>query len=57
VATAWLAPLLVDVGTEVTGTQQGGFATIILLLALGLGGLFFVRGAGREGVAEESTAP
>jgi len=35
-----------------TGTQQGGFATIILLLGLGLAGLFFVRGGGREGVAE-----
>jgi len=52
VATAWLAPLLVDVGTDVTGTQQGGFATIILLLGLGLAGLFFVRGGGREGVAD-----
>ena len=52
VATAWLAPLLVDVGTEATGTQQGGFASIILLLGLGLAGLFFVRGGGREGVAD-----
>ncbi|HEX7944900.1 MAG TPA: MFS transporter [Phenylobacterium sp.] len=53
VATAWLAPLLVDVGTEVTGTQQGGFASIILLLGLGLTGLFFVRGAGRGESAQD----
>jgi UMF1 family MFS transporter len=47
VATAWLAPTLVNLGTSLTKTQQGGFATIILLLALGLTGLFFVRGGGR----------
>jgi MFS transporter, UMF1 family len=47
VATYWLAPMLVNIGTRVTHSQQGGFATIILLLVLGLGGLFFVRGAGR----------
>jgi UMF1 family MFS transporter len=48
VATAWLAPSLVNLGTRVTHTQQGGFATIILLLAIGLTGLFFVRGGGRK---------
>jgi UMF1 family MFS transporter len=48
VATAWLSPMLVNIGTRVTGTQQGGFATIILLLALGLTGLAFVRGGGRR---------
>jgi UMF1 family MFS transporter len=48
VATAWLSPLLVNIGTRVTHSQQGGFATIILLLALGLAGLFFVKGGGRE---------
>jgi UMF1 family MFS transporter len=48
VATAWLSPMLVNVGTQVTHSQQGGFATIILLLALGLAGLFFVKGGGRE---------
>jgi UMF1 family MFS transporter len=46
-ATAWLSPLLVNLGTRLTHSQQGGFATIILLLAVGLGGLFFVRGGGR----------
>ena len=48
VATAWLAPTLVNLGTRVTGTQQGGFAMLLLLLAIGLAGLSFVRGGGRE---------
>lgn len=48
VATAWLAPSLVNIGTRLTETQQGGFATIIILLAIGLAGLAFVRGGGRE---------
>jgi len=52
VATAWLSPLLVNLGTRVTHTQQGGFATIILLLAVGLLGLTFVRGAGPPARAE-----
>jgi UMF1 family MFS transporter len=47
VATAWLAPSLVNIGTRVTHSQQGGFATIILLLAVGLVGLAFVRGGTR----------
>jgi len=48
VATAWLAPTLVNIGTRVTHSQQGGFATIILLLVVGLVGLVFVRGGGRR---------
>lgn len=48
VATAWLAPALVNIGTRVTASQQGGFATIILLLVIGQIGLFFVRGARAE---------
>ena len=48
VATAWLAPSLVNIGTRVTHSQQGGFATIILLMAVGLVGLMFVRGGGRD---------
>lgn len=52
VATAWLAPSLVNLGTSLTHSQQGGFATIILLLGVGLTGLFFVRGGGREGVSD-----
>ena len=43
VATAWLAPGLVSLGTRLTQSQQWGFATIILLLGLGLTGLAFVR--------------
>jgi UMF1 family MFS transporter len=48
VATAWLAPTLVNRGTAITGTQQGGFAMLLLLLGLGLAGLMFVRGGGRS---------
>ncbi len=48
VATAWLAPGLVNIGTRVTHSQQGGFASVILLMAVGLVGLFFVKGGGRE---------
>ncbi len=48
VATAWLAPSLVNLGTSLTHSQQGGFATIILLLVLGLIGLFFVKGGGKQ---------
>lgn len=48
VATLWLAPTLVNIGTRLTQTQQGGFATIILLLIAGLIGLFFVRGGGQR---------
>jgi UMF1 family MFS transporter len=46
VATAWLAPSLVNLGTRLTNSQQGGFASIVVLLAAGLVGLFLVRGAG-----------
>ena len=46
VATAWLAPSLVNIGTRLTHSQQGGFASIVLLLGIGLVGLFFVRGGG-----------
>lgn len=48
VATAWLAPTLVNLGTRTTGTQQGGFAMLLALLAVGLVGLAFVRGGGRN---------
>ena len=54
-ATAWLSPLLVNIGTQVTHSQQGGFASIVLLLVLGLVGLMFVKGGGRE-VAEAPTS-
>jgi UMF1 family MFS transporter len=48
VATAWLAPTLVNIGTRLTHSQQGGFASIIVLLVVGLFGLTFVKGGGRE---------
>ena len=51
VATAWLAPGLVSLGTRLTQSQQWGFATIILLLGLGLVGLTFVR----EGTQHRTT--
>lgn len=48
VASLWLAPTLVNLGTNLTHTQQGGFAAIIVLLVIGLIGLAFVRGGGRQ---------
>lgn len=48
VATGWLGPMMVNLGTNLTHTQQGGFATIIGLLAIGFVGLLFVRGGGRQ---------
>ncbi len=47
VATGWLGPMMVNFGTNLTRSQQGGFATIIILLAAGLIGLGYVRGGGR----------
>jgi UMF1 family MFS transporter len=46
-ATVWLGSFLVNQGTRITGTQQGGFATIIILLVIGFIGLLFVRGGNR----------
>lgn len=48
VATLWLAPTLVNIGTNLTHSQQGGFATIVLLLIIGFAALMFVKGGGRE---------
>ena len=48
VATLWLAPTLVNLGTRLTHSQQGGFASIIVLLIIGLIGLMFVKGGGPE---------
>jgi UMF1 family MFS transporter len=47
-ATSWLGPFLVNQGTRIFKTQQGGFATIIGLLGLGFLGLLFVRGGDRN---------
>src|SRR5258706_2234059 len=46
-ATVWLAPFMVNVGTRVFHTQQGGFAMIAILLAIGFVGLLFVRKGNR----------
>jgi MFS transporter, UMF1 family len=48
VATAWLAPTLVNLGTSISGTQQGGFAMLLVLLAIGFVGVFLVRGGGKS---------
>ena len=42
-ATAFLGPLLVGVATHVFQSQRIGFASILLLLGLGLAGMFFVK--------------
>ena len=55
-ATSWLGPFLVNQGTKIFKTQQGGFATIIGLLAVGFVGLLFVRGGGRGGLPETPVA-
>jgi UMF1 family MFS transporter len=38
----------VNWGTSITKSQQGGIASIVVLLAVGLVGLFFVKGGGRR---------
>jgi UMF1 family MFS transporter len=43
-ATVWLGSFLVNLGTHIFKTQQGGFASITVLLAIGFIGLMFVRG-------------
>ena len=45
-ATVWLGSFLVNLGTNVFHSQQGGFATITLLLAIGFIGLLFVSDRG-----------
>ncbi|MFO1013214.1 MAG: MFS transporter [Caulobacteraceae bacterium] len=45
-ATVWLGSFLVNLGTNLTHTQQGGFATISILLFVGFIGLLFVREGG-----------
>ena len=47
-ATVWLAPMLVNIGTRMTGTQQGGFAMITVLLAIGFVGLLFLKKGNRD---------
>ncbi len=47
-ATVWLAPFMVNIGTRIFHTQQGGFAMIAILLAVGFVGLLFVRKGNRD---------
>jgi len=47
-ATAWLAPLMVNLGTHLFRSQQGGFAMITVLLSVGFVGLLFLRNGNRE---------
>ena len=56
-ATVWLGSFLVNLGTKIFKTQQGGFATIILLLAIGFVGLLFVRGGERPDQPPRALTP
>ncbi len=51
-ATMWLGPLLVDAFTRAFRSQQAGFVPIVVLMAIGLALLHFVRGGGR--IAQET---
>ena len=46
-ATVWLGSFLVNLGTHLFHSQQGGFGMISILLSFGFLGLLFVRGDGR----------
>jgi len=43
----WLGSFLVNLGTHLFHSQQGGFGMISILLSFGFLGLLFVRGDGR----------
>jgi MFS transporter, UMF1 family len=47
-ATSWLAPFMVNLGTHLFKSQQGGFAMITVLLAIGFCGLLFLRHGNRQ---------
>jgi UMF1 family MFS transporter len=46
--TVWIGSLLVGVFTALTQSQAGGFIPIGALLLMGLIGMFFVKGGGRQ---------
>lgn len=48
--TVWIGSLLVGLFTSLTHSQTGGFIPIAGLLALGLAGMMFVKGGGRQSV-------
>jgi UMF1 family MFS transporter len=45
-ATIWLGSSMVNLGTHIFHSLQGGFGTIAILLCIGVIGLMFVRGGG-----------
>lgn len=47
-ATVWVGSFLVALFTALSGSQQGGFIPIAALLFLGLIGMFFVKGGGKN---------
>ncbi len=47
-ATVWLAPMMVNIGTHLFKSQQGGFASITVLLAIGFVGLLFLKRGNRD---------
>jgi UMF1 family MFS transporter len=49
-ATAFLGPLLVGVATHFFQSQRAGFASVLLLLGIGLAGMLFVREERAEAV-------
>lgn len=53
-ATVWLAPLMVNIGTRMFHTQQGGFAMIAVLLIVGFIGLLFLQNGGRSAISARS---
>jgi len=48
--TVWIGSLLVGLFTTLTHSQTGGFIPIAGLLALGLAGMMFVKGGGKQAV-------
>jgi UMF1 family MFS transporter len=58
-ATSWLAPMAVGLTTEIFQSQQAGIAPIVLLLGVGMAGLFLIRSRidGQEPQALADAAP
>jgi len=48
--TVWIGSLLVGLFTTLTHSQTGGFIPIAGLLAIGLAGMMFVKGGGKQSV-------
>lgn len=47
-ATAWLAPMLIDIFTRIFESQRAGFAPLLGLVALGLVFFLFIRGGNQK---------